>query len=185
MALQLTRRLITVDEYDRMAEAGILTEHDRVELIHGEIIEMSPIGSKHASTVNRISNLLKDYLGKRAIISVQNPIRIGDLSEPEPDVAVLKPAKDFYAEQHPGPQDIVLIVEVAGTSLEYDREVKMPLYASAGIHECWLINLEQKEIEAYRFPTENAFKLRELCRPGDQVTLHSLQASFSVNELLS
>jgi Uma2 family endonuclease len=184
MTYTLTRKLIDTVAYHRMGEVGILTEHDRVELIHGEIIEMSPIGSLHASVLNRISNFLNQNLGKRAIISIQNPIYISDLSEPQPDVAILKPAPDFYAKQHPGGKDTLLIVEVADTSLAYDREVKLPLYAAVGVPEYWLVNLKDREIEAYHTPLDNTYKTRNLYRPGDALTFYAFDLSVAVNDLL-
>jgi len=184
MSYSPTRKLINAEEYYRMGEVGILTEKDRVELIHGDIIEMSPIGSQHSSVVNRISNILKEYLGKKAIVSTQNPVHISDLSEPQPHIALVKPAEDYYAQRHPGPEDILLIVEVADTSLEYDRQVKLPLYASAHIPEFWLVNLNDKEIEVYHTPMDTSYKLRELCRPGDTITFFAGNLAIKVDELL-
>ena len=158
MAVQILKRLFTVEEYHRMAQAGILGEDDRVELIEGEIVEMTPIGSKHASTVNRINRLFFERLGGRAIISVQNPIRLGEYSEPQPDVSLLRPREDFYASSHPGPEDVLLLVEVSETSAEYDREVKLPLYARFGIPEVWLVNPEGKAIEVYRDPSPESYR---------------------------
>lgn len=135
MAVQLLKRLFTVAEYHRMAEAGILGEDDRVELIEGEIVGMTPISSRHAGQVNRLVRLFTQRLGGRAILSVQNPIRLGEHSEPQPDVALLRPRPDFYATAHPGSEDVLLVIEVAdlsacdaqaGTSAAYDREVKPP-----------------------------------------------------------
>ena len=153
-----------MEEYHRMAQAKILGEDDRVELIEGEIINMTPIGSKHASTVNRINHLFSRHLGGRAIISVQNPIRLGEHSEPQPDISLLKPKDDFYASSHPGPEDVLLLVEVSETSAEYDREIKLPLYARFGIGEVWLVDLEGKVIEVYRDPSPEGY--REVRTPG-------------------
>lgn len=110
MSVQLAKRPITVDEYHRMTEVGILTENDKVELIQGEIIKKSPIGSKHAAFVNRFTNILKEHPGNRAIVSVQNPLRINDLNEPEPDVAILKYVEDYYVDKHPTPKDIYILL---------------------------------------------------------------------------
>jgi len=184
MPYSLTRKLINTEEYYRMGEVGILTEKDRVELIHGEIIEMSPIGSKHSSTVNRVNNVLKEYLGKKAIVSVQNPVHISELSEPQPDIAVLKPDENYYADHHPGPGDTLLIIEVADTSLAYDREAKLPLYASAGIPEFWLVNLTDNEIEVYHTPLDTTYKVRELYRPNDTLTFFAFDLSINVKEIL-
>jgi len=126
MAAPLVRHRFTVEEYHRMGQAGILSEDDRVELIEGEIVEMAPVGSRHAACVKRLNALLSRRAGGRALVSVQDPIRLGEHSEPQPDLALLKPREDFYAAAHPGPEDVLLVIEVAETSLEYDREVKLP-----------------------------------------------------------
>jgi Uma2 family endonuclease len=128
----VARHLFTVDEYHRMGEAGIFGEDDRVELIEGEIIEMSPIGSPHAARVKRLTQLLVRRLGTRAIVQVQDPVVLSQLSEPQPDLAVVKARADFYAAGHPQPTDILLVVEVADTSRVFDRNVKAPLYAPCG-----------------------------------------------------
>src|SRR5712692_11691964 len=133
MAIALTKRPCNVDEYHRMAEAGILTETDRVELIDGEIVEMTPVGSRHASVVKRLNALLTGRLGARAIVSVQDPIRLSKESEPQCDVVLLRPTPDFYAGSHPEPVDTLLLIEVADTSLPYDRGVKLPRYATARV----------------------------------------------------
>jgi hypothetical protein len=141
MGVQLARRLFTVAEYHKMAEAGILSEDDRVELLEGEIVAMSPIGSRHAGTVKRLLDQFIPLQGaRRVILSVQDPIRLGEYSEPQPDLALLRPRADFYASSHPGPEDVLLIIEVADQSAAVDREVKVPLYARWGIPEvCWWI----------------------------------------------
>lgn len=158
MSTQVSKRLFTVEEYHRMAKAGILSEDDRVELIEGEIVEMPPIGSQHASCVNRLNRLFSQCVGERAIVSVQNPIYLSEYSEPQPDLALLRPRTDFYAQAHPQPQDILLVVEVADTSLTYDREVKIPLYAQSGIPEVWLVDLTANCIEAYRKPSPQGYQ---------------------------
>lgn len=158
MALQLLRRSFTVDEFHRMVQAGILTEDDRVELLDGEIVQMTPIGSKHAACVNRLTRLFSGRVGDRAILSVQNPVRLSERSEPQPDFALLRPRPDFYASAHPGPEDVLLIVEVAETSVEVDRQVKAPLYARAGIPELWLIDLAGEGVEVYRRPTPKGYQ---------------------------
>ena len=157
MAIQVARRQFTVTEYDRMIEAGILQEHDRVELIDGEIFEMSPIGSRHAACVNRLNALLTHQAGHQAIVSIQNPIRLGDYSEPEPDIAVLKPHSDYYVQAHPTVDDILLVIGVAETSLEYDREIKIPRYAEAGIAEVWLLDLQHQVIMVYTQPQNTTY----------------------------
>ncbi len=135
-----------------MAGAGLFGEDDRVELVGGEIIDMAPIGSRHAAAVDRLNRLLVSRLGDRAIVRVQSPIRLDDLSEPQPDVTVLKPRADFYSDDHPGPADILLVVEVADTSAAWDRGVKVPLYAEAGAVEAWVVDLADEVVEVFRSP---------------------------------
>jgi Uma2 family endonuclease len=141
-----------------MLDAGILTEDDRVELIEGEIIQMAPIGSRHAACVSRLNQLFSREVGERTIVSVQNPIRLGEHSEPEPDVTLLRPKPDFYASAHPTPADVLLVVEVADTSMEYDREVKIPLYARAGVSEVWLVDLTGNVVELFSGPSGDSYR---------------------------
>ena len=157
-------RLLTVDDYHKMGEAGILGEDDRVELIEGELIDMAPIGSGHASDVMRLNMLLSTAVAGRAIISPQNPIRLGAHSEPQPDIAVLRYRNDFYEASHPQPADVLLLIEVAETTIRYDREVKIPLYARHGIPEVWLIDLQQERVEIYLQPSSEGY--RQILRPG-------------------
>lgn len=166
-----------------MAEVGILQDRG-IELINGEIIEMSPIGSRHASLVDKLGNLLSHLLFGKMITRVQNPIVVSDLSEPEPDLTILKYRDDFYADHHPRPDEVLLIIEVADTSVAYDRQVKLPIYASAGIPEFWLINLEQNEIEAYWQPHGDAYRFRELLRPGDVLKARHFELSLPVRDIL-
>ena len=133
MSVQLSHRRFTVDEYYRMAGAGILHEDDRVELIEGEIVEMPPIGSYHAGEVDWLAQLLVRRLAGHAIVRGQNPIHLSVYSEPQPDITLLRPRADFYTTSHPTPEDILLVIEVADTSVAYDREIKAPLYSRAGI----------------------------------------------------
>jgi Uma2 family endonuclease len=153
MAVALRRKRFTLDEYHRMGEVGILHEDDRVELIEGEIVEMTPIGSRHAATVGRIHNVLARVLGERAIVWSQNPVILPHLvSVPQPDALVLAPRADGYARALPEPSDVRLLVEVADSSLAYDRGLKIPLYARAGVAEVWLVDVEARDITAHRAP---------------------------------
>lgn len=158
MALQPVRHRFTVDEYHRMGQAGIFGEDDRVELIDGEIVEMTPIGSRHAACVDRLTRIFVQHLGPRAIVRVQGPIRLGEHSEPQPDLALLRPRGDFYAEAHPEAGDVLLVVEVAETSGPIDRGVKLPLYARAGIPEVWLVDLAGGAIEVHRQPSPRGYQ---------------------------
>ncbi len=165
----VVRRKFTVEEYHQLTRAGILREDDRVELIDGEIVEMSPIGPRHAACVARLTRHL-GRLGERTVVWVQNPIRLGAFGEPQPDVALLRPQPDFYAAGHPGPEDVLLVVEVAETSVDYDRQVKVPLYARWGIREVWLVDLEQDRIEVYRSPSPEGYGEMRVVGRGDRVT---------------
>ena len=153
----VTRRPITVDEYHRMGEAGILTEDDRVELIEGELVAMAPIGSDHSGTVNALNHLLVMAVHGRAVVAVQNPVILDDRSEPQPDFAVLRYRDDHYRRATPRAEDVVLIVEIANSSLNYDRAVKRPLYARRGIPEYWIVNVSGHEVEVCRTPVGDRY----------------------------
>jgi Uma2 family endonuclease len=148
----VVRRPLTVAEYHRMGEVGILTEDDRVELIEGELVAMSPIGSVHAGTSNTLTRRLVQVVGDRGIVAVGNPVQLDDLSEPQPDFTVLKPRDDDYRRATPRPHEVLLIIEVADSSLAYDRNVKRSLYARHGIPEFWIVNLVAGEVEVCRGP---------------------------------
>lgn len=152
MAMPLAAHRFTVAEYHRMGEAGVFRADDRVELIDGQVLEMSPIGPRHASCVRRLTWLLARPLLGLAMIDVQNPVVLGEHDVPQPDIALLKPRADAYP-HHPGPLDVLLVIEVADTSAAYDRDVKIPRYASAGIPEAWLVDLSGDRVEVYRSPT--------------------------------
>lgn len=173
-AVPLTRRAFTVAEYDRLIETGILREDEQIELIEGVIVEMSPIGSRHVACVNRLNMLLVGFLGPRAIISVQNPIQLSDYSEPQPDLAVLRPRADFYAAALATPADVLLLIEVAESSLEYDRSVKLPLYARALIPEVWVINLAAETLAVYTDPAEQMYQRVHTLKKGDVLTSAAL-----------
>lgn len=182
---QIAHHLFTVGEYHRMGEAGIFSEGQRVELIEGEIIEMSPIGSAHAAKVKRLNRLLVRRLGTRAIVQVQDPVVLNRFSEPEPDVAVLKPRDDFYAERHPQPADVLLLVEVADSSRVFDRTVKVPLYARAGIPELWVVDVVDELIEVHRRALRGVY--REITRytRGQRLTIAAFPGmAFRVADIL-
>ena len=185
MAGQVARRLFTTDDYHRMGQAGVLTEDDRVELIEGEIIEMSPIGSPHAARVKRLNRLLVRRVGTRAIIQVQDPVVLSRLSEPEPDLAVLKPREDFYAARHPQPADVLLLVEVADSSRVFDRTVKAPLYARAGIPELWVVDVIDEIVEVHRKPLRGAYHDVKRFVRGKRVTIAAFPGmAFRVADIL-
>jgi Uma2 family endonuclease len=153
----IPRHTFTVDDYYRMAEIGVLRREDRVELIYGEIIDMTPIGNEHSSVVDQLAQYFHKATQEQAIVRVQNPIRISDASEPQPDLILLRCRSDFYRKDHPKPQDSLLIVEVADSSLDFDRKVKAPLYAQNNIPELWIINLAGQSIEVFRNPVNGQY----------------------------
>jgi Uma2 family endonuclease len=148
-----------------MGEVGILHEDDRVELIHGEIVEMSPIGGRHVQCVSRLTRLLSRFVEYRYLVSVQSPVRLGRRQEPQPDLAVVLDRE--YGRSLPGPQDVVLLVEVADTSLPHDREVKLPIYARDGIPEVWLVNLVDETFECYTDPSGNGYRRTRRAQRGE------------------
>jgi Uma2 family endonuclease len=185
MSVQIARRYFNVTEFYSMAEAGVFSEDDRVELIEGEILEMSPIGSRHAACVGRLTELFGQQVGRKAIIRVQNPIQLNDYSEPLPDISLLKRRADFYAGNHPTPADVLLIVEVADTSVDYDRNIKLPIYAQANIPEVWLINLPKNVVEVYTRPEEDKYqKSRKFKRGEFLVSTQVADLSLSVDDVL-
>jgi Uma2 family endonuclease len=176
MSVQVERHHFNVDEYYRMGAAGIFSEDDRVELIEGEVIRMSPIGSRHAACVARLTRLFSRKSEDEAIVWIQNPIRLDEYSEPQPDLALLHPRDDFYAEDHPTPADVLLLVEVADTSIEYDRVIKVPLYARAGIMEVWLVDLTRDTVELYAQPLNGAYQISQQAARGESLTSSSIPA---------
>jgi Uma2 family endonuclease len=185
MALHLEKRLFTVDEYHKMAEAGILNEDDRVELIEGEIVKMSPIGVSHMACVNRLTVILVELLRRRAIVSVQNPINLYDHTELQPDVALLKFREDFYADKPPAATDTLLIIEVSDSTISDDQRYKVPKYARAGIPEAWLVNICKQVIEAYSSLHNGAYQQRRRAQRGATlVTPGFPDVTLTVNDIL-
>jgi len=185
MSLQVLRRRFTVEQYHRMAEAGIFADGDRVELIEGEIIEMTPIGSRHAAWVDRLNDLLTSAIERRAIVRVQSPIWLGSHSEPQSDLAVLRRRADFYLDAHPQPGDVHLVIEVADTSADFDRTVKIPLYGRMGIPEAWLVEIARMSIEIVRTPSPSGYRESRQAGRGDRLTLETLpQLGLSVDDIL-
>lgn len=156
MLAQPVKRRFTVEEYHRMGEAGIFHEDDRVELIDGEIAQMSPIGRPHAFTVMMLTNLLVQAVGGRALVSPGNPVRLTRWTEPQPDLMLLRPDVD-YREEFVEPGHVLLLIEVADTSLAYDRGVKLRFYAQAGIPEVWIVDVEHERVEVYRNPAGESY----------------------------
>ncbi|HKE86976.1 MAG TPA: Uma2 family endonuclease [Vicinamibacterales bacterium] len=186
MAATLTRRRFTADEYYRMAEAGILSERDRVELIDGEVVAMTPIGARHAACVTRAARMLDRAAAGDAIVPSQNPVRLDLYHEPEPDVVLVRPRADFYASFHPRPADILLVVEITDSSLEYDRDVKSPMYAAAGIPEYWLADLDANVVWRYSSPRQGTYRVVEPHLRGQSIAPYLLQSCvIAVDRLLT
>jgi Uma2 family endonuclease len=182
---ELQRRRFTADEYHRMAEAGILLADDRVELVDGEIVEMMPIGSRHAACVDRLNSVLQRVLAGRGTVRVHGPVRLDAHSEPQPDLSVLRSRADFYASAHPLPDDVILVVEVADASLRYDRDIKVRLYARAGIQETWLLDLPHERLDVFTNPTPQGYRVSRQLQRGERLTSEALPgASLLVDDML-
>ena len=163
-----------VDAFARMGEAGIFTEDERVELIDGEVREMTPIGPPHAGIVNRLTELLVTRLAGRATVIVQNPIRLDRHTEPQPDLVVARRRKGFYADRHPEPGDVLLVVEVADSSVRYDRAEKAPRYGRAGIPETWLVDVEAGAVTVYADPGPQGYARQQVRRRGERMVSASV-----------
>lgn len=174
----------TVERYDAMIDAGIFGENDAVELIRGEIIPKMPIGDRHSACLMRLNEHLVQAIGKRAMFGIQNPIVFPD-SEPEPDISVVQRKDNYYADGKPRAGDVLLVIEVADSSLEFDREDKLPIYAEAGIAEYWIVNLIEDTVEVYRDPADDSYRSHRLAKRGETVTLLALpDVSIAVNDIL-
>ena len=169
MSVQIQRWLFTVQQYHLMSEAGILREDERLELIEGEIIQMAAIGTRDASCVNRLArrfNLIPEDL---ATFAIQNPVQLTERTEPQPDVVLLEPRADYYATAHPIPSEVLLLVEVSDNTVNYDRNIKVPIYARSGIQEVWLVDLVENCLEVYRQSSPNGYSLMLKFWRGQQV----------------
>ena len=186
MLTDVTKKLFTTDEFHRMAEAGIFfDDNDRVELIDGEIIKMSPIGARHMECVDRATTFFTEAFGRRAIVSVQSSLALTKDTEPQPDIVILKPRPDFYRSKRRSPEDVLLMVEVSDTTLRYDQNVKLPRYAAAGISEVWIEDLTHNLLLVYREPAGDHFKTELTFRHGDSVSpLAFPETIFKVDDLL-
>jgi Uma2 family endonuclease len=170
MATEISKRLFTVHEYHRMVDAGILTEDDRVELIHGEILAMSPIGPPHNGAILRATQSLVRIVGDRAIVGVQGSVRLDEYDEPQPDLYLLRPRDDFYSSSHASQADIFLIIEMADSSLEYDQGIKMHLYAESRVPEYWVADIRNDRIVAYSDVHNNTYRSIRQFHRGDILT---------------
>lgn len=182
-AVELHR--FTVKEYHRMGEVGILGEDERVELTDGQVVKMSPIGVPHAGAVRRLNRFLVTAVGDRAVVSVQLPVVLGEFSEPQPHLGLLKPPESVYDSRHPEPGDVLLLIEISDTSGPYDRGVKLPLYAQSGIPEYWIVDVGRGVIEVYRSPSGDGYASVEERGPGDRVSPGALpDVEVAVSDVL-
>lgn len=186
MTVQILRKKFTVGQYHQMIESGILTDRDRVELLNGEILEMSPVGRRHAACADRLTELLIVQLVGKAIVRTQNPIRLSDDSEPQPDIAVLRRRDDFYAAGHPQADDIFLVIEVADTTIEFDREIKIPTYAQENIPVVWLVDLNAEVVEVFQEPTSQGYRNRQRFQSDQMLTIPNFsETQLGVDQILS
>lgn len=179
------QRMISAEEYQRMIEAGIFHEDERIELIEGRIVQMSPKNLKHALATTRSNRCFQRLSGDRAFVRVQDPILLNDFSEPEPDIVLVAPPDERYLENHPKPEDIFLVLEIADSSLVYDRDEKGPLFAQNGVVQYCLLNLQSRELEDYRDPSSNGYRSKQTYTEDQSFTLVAFpKISIKVKDLL-
>lgn len=184
-AILAVRLRFTVDDYYRLGDIGVIGPDERTELLDGEVVYKIPINSRHSGCVVRLNRIFNRSMGDRALVSIQDPVRLNRFSEPEPDVAILNLRPDSYGDAHPEPADVVLLVEVADSSLDLDRRVKIPLYAAAGIAEVWLVDLVHGSIETYRLPDARGYRVVERHGRGATLAVASFpDVSVTVDEVL-
>jgi Uma2 family endonuclease len=186
MDSNIQQRQITVEEYYQMGAHGIIGPEERTQLIEGQILKMSPVGSEHAAIVDTINRLLQVQLGDPAIVRIQNPLHLSEISEPEPDVLVVRSRDDYYRFEHPGPKDVLLLIEVAKESLRFDTTVKMSLYAQAEIPHYVVVNVEHRTLINHRHPNMQSgeYDLVEELHPGQQISFELLETTVPVESLL-
>lgn len=186
MPIELLKRRFDADEFQRMGRAGILREDDRVELINGEIITMTPIGPRHNAAVNRANRALVGAVGNQAIVQVQGSVRLDLSNEPQPDLVLLRPDPDFYASRLPAPDDILLVVEIAESTVDYDSGVKAQLYATAGVREYWLADLTTGTVTRSSAPSGGTYQRRRELKAGESIAPDALpQCAIPVESLLA
>lgn len=185
MAVAGSRYAFSVDEWHRMGEAGLFDEDSRVELVDGEVVQMAAVGNRHLGTVNHLTRFLVEAAGDRAVVSVQNPVRLDDRSEPQPDVALLHPRADSYFSATPRPADVFLLVEVADSSLAWDRDGKAPRYGAAGIPACWIVDMVNEMILVLSGPGPHGFSDLHQARRGEHLAVPGLpDVTIRVDDLL-
>lgn len=182
----IERYRLTSAIFHEMVDKGILNEDDRLELIEGELVTMSPIGPEHSGIVDQLAAILIKQLGDRAVIKVQGPLQLDESTEPQPDLILLEPRRDYYKRSLPRPADVVLVIEVADSSLAYDRAIKMPLYARASVPEAWIVNLIDRWIEVYRDPSAAGYTTLHKILTGKSIAPQAFDdAVVVVDDLLN
>jgi Uma2 family endonuclease len=185
MSRGLAKRWISADEYERMGEAGIFPQDARLELIEGEIFELSPIGNTHAACVKFLNALLSRLFGGIFIVGVQDPIRLSEFSAPQPNLTLLRQREDYYRGMTPTPADVLLVIEVADATVVTDRLVKFPLYAKAKIREAWLVNIPEGRVEIYSDPAGGIYRRAEVFGREAAAKSHTVEGlAVNVSELL-
>lgn len=183
MVVELRR--LTVQEYHRMAEAGIFHPTERIELLNGQIIKMAAKGTAHTAAISRTSELLRERLQNRILIRLQDPVQLDDYSEPEPDLAIVLPDPAFYEDHHPTPSEIFLIIEVADSSLRYDRELKAPTYGRSNILEYWVLDVNDRRLYVYRSPSTAGYQIEQTLSEEDTISPVAFpDCAIKVRELL-
>ena len=166
---QPQRLRFSVDEYYQMIELGLLKDYEKAEIIEGELISKMPIGEKHSAIVERLSEILHDELGKSVSLRNQQPIKFSDYNEPQPDLAILQRRDDFYFYEKPVPKDVLILIEVSDSTLKYDRDTKLALYAEAEIPEVWIVNLKNNIVEVHQKPSIGIYQLAQIYKSGEVV----------------
>lgn len=183
--MALNRHHFTVDDFNFLHDQGKFKPDDRLELIEGEIYEMSPIGSLHARCVKYLSNFLAQCLAGQYIIGTQDPIILNDFNQPQPDIAVIRYQQDFYKQSHPKAADVLLVIEVSDTTVELDRNIKFPKYAAARIPEAWLVDLPAEQIEVHSHLQDKTYGMVKIYQRGDEVVSSTMPGiKFSVDDIL-
>ena len=184
MSVAISKRRFSADDYQRMGQAGILTRADRVELIDGEVVAMMPIGPRHGACVDRANHAIVLAVGDQAIVRVQGSVRLNLFTEPEPDLVLLRPRADFYASRLPGPSDILLIIEIAESSIEYDREIKARIYAESEVPEYWLVDLGSNSLSSYSEPRGGSYRNHRQYHRGESLAPQLLPACVIAVDVL-
>jgi Uma2 family endonuclease len=177
------RHRITVEHFYRMAEVGLFAEDERVELIEGEIIDVPPMGHQHAGVVGYLAELLVRSLGAQAIVRPQLPLRLGEYSEPLPDIVVAKPRQDYYFGAHPTAGEVLLVVEVSSTTLRFDRNVKVPMYARHGVPDVWVLDVSGQQIHCYASPSDGKYTASKTVALATRMTLDALECEIDLHSL--